>query len=847
MTTSREWHLLQHIRLSNSVNLFRKNYRKSAGQVRLIMNDGKRKSYWNEIGAARASNPPDLVRRKGSLEQLRRFSLFEGRSASPIYNNINSNNGDGNAANGASSSQQQEDKEKFTREPPSDSIEVSNLRRESIVPLDINHSLESISGLELEENRKSNVTPPSYSYDDMLLPDKKATRKFYINDIETTIKELLQHEDTNYDCKITIEDTGPKVLRLGTVNSDGYRSELIRGTYMLSNLLQELTIAARQGKTQLILSEDILNENPVFKLKRQITDYYWNNLTREINEDTIASMAADTKVKDQITDENGNVIGHKESCRIYVPYNRQDHYHYFKKMIEDKPEIELDIQYLPKDITPEYVRSINKKPGLLSLAMKPDPSDETKFISEPYVVPGGRFNEFYGWDSYMESLGLLVDVSRGKNHHLLRLARGMAENFIFEINHYGKILNANRTYYLTRSQPPFLTDMSLRIFNKTMEVYPENEANTKDFLVRATEAAIKEYETVWCAEPRLDRSTGLSCYHPVAKGIPPETESSHFDIVLRPYLEKYGVTREEFVELYNSDKINNPELDEYFLNDRAVRESGHDTSYRLEGKAAHLATVDLNSLLYKYEVDIAHMLTKFCHNLKNPVSGEIETPEKWQKRSEQRKANITKYLWCDEDNIFYDYNVLTGEQTRYESATALWPLWSGAASRDQAERLVKYSLQKFEEFGGLAAGTLKSRGPVNLFRPSRQWDFPYGWAPQQILAWVGLKNYGFDKDVRRLVYRWLYLITRAFVDFNGVIVEKYNVCKGAVPHRVDAEYGNQGVDFRGVQTEGFGWVNASFVVGLSLMNLHSKRNLGTLTPSDVFLNTLPASQVNAFK
>lgn len=838
MTSSREWHLLKGTRL------FRATYRNSSGLVGLMMNDGRRRSYWNEIGAARANIPPDFTRRKESLAQLRRFSLFEGRSASPLYNAV-----DSDSANGTNDSftLRQGDEDKVTEEPPSNSIEVSSLRRESIVPLDVNHSLESVSGLELEQNKEKDVSPPSYSYDDMLIPDKKATRKFYINDVESTIKELLQHEDTNHDSKITIEDTGPKVLRLGTVNSDGYRSKLIRGTYMLSNLLQELTIAAREGKTQLILSEETLNENPVFKLKRQITEYYWTNLTREINEDTIASMAADTKVKDEITDENGNVLGYKESCRIYVPYNREDHYHYFKNMVKDKPEMELDIQYLPKDITPEYVRSINKRPGLLSLAMKPDPADKTKFISEPYVVPGGRFNEFYGWDSYMESLGLLLDVSPGKNLHLLRLARGMAENFIFEINHYGKILNANRTYYLTRSQPPFLTDMCIRIFKKTMEVYPENEVDSKDFLERATEAAIKEYETVWCAEPRLDKKTGLSCYHPVAKGIPPETESSHFDIVLRPYLERYGVTREAFLELYNLDKIHEPDLDEYFLNDRAVRESGHDTSYRLEGKAAHLATVDLNSLLYKYEVDVVYILNDLLHEkLKNPVSGEIESLEKWQERSEKRKANITKYLWCEEDNIFYDYNVVTGEQTRYESATSLWPLWSGAASRDQAERLVKYSLQKFEQFGGLAAGTLKSRGPVNLFRPSRQWDFPYGWAPQQILAWYGLKNYGFHNCVRRLVYRWLYLITRAFVDYNGVIVEKYNVCRGAVPHKVDAEYGNQGINFKGVQTEGFGWVNASFVIGLSLMNLHSKRNLGTLTPPDVFLNTLPESQVDAF-
>lgn len=77
-----------------------------------------------------------------------------------------------------------------------------------------------------------------------------------------------------------------------------------------------------------------------------------------------------------------------------------------------------------------------------------------------------------------------------------------------------------------------------------------------------------------------------------------------------------------------------------------------------------------------------------------------------------------------------------------------------------------------------------------------------GWAPQQMLAWMGLRRYGYTDDAFRLAYRWLYMVTKAFVDYHGVVVEKYNLVERKAPHRVDAEYGNQGADFKGVAQEG---------------------------------------------
>lgn len=127
----------------------------------------------------------------------------------------------------------------------------------------------------------------------------------------------------------------------------------------------------------------------------------------------------------------------------------------------------------------------------------------------------------------------------------------------------------------------------------------QQKEDHKPWLKRAIQAAIKEYNMYWMVEPALDTVTGLSRYRPAGQGIPPETEASHFTHILQPYADALGVSVNEYIDGYNERTILEPELDEYFLHDRGVRESGHDTSYRLEKKCADLATVDLNSLLYK--------------------------------------------------------------------------------------------------------------------------------------------------------------------------------------------------------------------------------------------------------
>ncbi|KAL6246130.1 alpha,alpha-trehalase nth1 [Rhinocladiella similis] len=641
-------------------------------------------------------------------------------------------------------------------------------------------------------------------------------------DVERTLKDLLEREDHDNNQQITIEDNGPKHITLGTLASAGYRSTDIRGNYMISNLLQELTLAQDLGKKVVKIHRSRLSENPVDRLSRRIRDEFWNNLTRTLDANTIEKAGRDPK--DWTKDPKP---------RIYIPRGCPEQFEYYTHVAKDRPDLRLDVRWLPEGpITARYVRSLNDSPGILALAMKKTMINGKETLKgEPFIVPGGRFNELYGWDSYMESIGL---IENGK----VDIAKSMVINFAFCIQHYGKILNANRSYYLTRSQPPFLTDMALKVYDKI-----KSEHGAEEFLKLAIRAAIKEYYSVWMSEPRLDPATGLSRYRPDGLGVPPETEASHFVHILTPYAKKHGMTFEEFVKAYNEEQVHEPDLDEYFLHDRAVRESGHDTSYRLEGCAANLATVDLNSLLYKYECDIAWCIRKhFKNKLSMPEEfrceanqkDTVETSATWERRAKLRRARMDKYLWNEAKGMYFDYDTVNKKRTEYESATTFWAMWAVCASPRQAAALVLNALPKFDCFGGLVSGTEASRGEVGLDRPNRQWDYPYGWAPQQILAWGGLIKYGYIEEAQRLAYKWLYMVTKAFVDFNGVVVEKYNVTRELDPHKVEAEYGNQGADFKGVPREGFGWVNASYVYGLSFIPMHMKRALGTLTPWETF-------------
>ncbi|GJJ77122.1 alpha,alpha-trehalase [Entomortierella parvispora] len=672
--------------------------------------------------------------------------------------------------------------------------------------------------------------------------DDKATkpRRFLI-DVEETQKLILEQEDTDGDFQITVNDMGPKVITLGTADSAGFNKYDIRGTYMLSNLLQELSLAQDYGRKYVVLDEARLNENPVDRLSRMIRHHFWDGLTRRIDAEGLEMISNDPKNRSKNT-----------APRIYIPYGEDEVYEYYKNVSAQKPHLKLDVEQLPEVITPKYVQSINEKPGILALAM-------TKFVDEsghetlkgvPFVVPGGRFNEMYGWDSYFESLGLLVD---GR----LELAKGMVDNFVYEIQHYGKILNANRSYYLTRTQPPFLTDMMLKVYDRLPFSL---EIENKQWLAVALTAAIKEYQTVWMSQPRYDPESGLSRFYSEGVGMPPETEATHFDHVIKPFADAKGLSIEEYSRLYNEGLMEEPELDTYFKHDRAVRESGHDTTYRLDNCCADIATVDLNSLLYKYEMDIAETIqTIFGDSFETPFFSCYETSSlteenrplttvhqsaEWFERARLRQARINELCWNEERGMFFDYDTRLKVQGTYESVTTFYTMWSGCADREKAEKMMVKALPLFEVTGGLVSGTEASRGIITLARPNRQWDFPFGWAPHQIISWIGFEKYGFKEEAKRTCYRWLYTITKSFVDFNGVVPEKFDVVN--MTHKVQVEYGNVGVDFKFIPREGFGWMNASYQVGLGYMDRGLRRALGAvMEPNKVFKSRITPTEAPA--
>jgi alpha,alpha-trehalase len=613
--------------------------------------------------------------------------------------------------------------------------------------------------------------------------------------IASTLEKLLDQEDTDHDKKITVDDKGPKSFAIQSTEGVFHN---LNGTYHLSNLLQELVIAMDEGNSIATIPLEHLEEPPVERISRMIRDYFWKGLTRTMDASGIESLLKDSK--NETLDEIAVLI-------VYVPYGDKMAFEYYSEL---KKALPLEVVQLPENITPEYVRTLNDKPGILSLKLEEKNGAVT---GVPFVVPGGRFNEMYGWDSYFESIGLILDDK-------VELAKAMADNFQYEIEHYGKILNANRSYYLTRTQPPFYSSLISEVYEKTAD---------KSWLESNLKTAIKEYETVWMVQGKRLTGFGLNRYLAEGLGKPPEAERGHFNHVFGKYAEKAGMSLEEYEKLYETGNIENEELDLYFVHDRSVRESGHDTSYRLEGICADIIPVELNAFLYKYEIDFAELIkNEFDDSFE--YNGKKYSSDYWYRKASDRKERMDTLLWNDTEELYFDFNIETGAKTDFISATLFTPLWAGICSDKQANSIVKKGISLLMEKGGIASCDQASRGEINEHRPQKQWDYPNGWAPHQMMIWKGLKDYGFHQELQELVYRWMYMITRNAVDYNGTIPEKYDVV--IATHKVFAEYGNVGTEFQYITKEGFGWMNASFQYGISLMEEEYIQKLNDLVPPE---------------
>jgi alpha,alpha-trehalase len=398
------------------------------------------------------------------------------------------------------------------------------------------------------------------------------------------------------------------------------------------------------------------------------------------------------------------------------------------------------------------------------------------YLPYPYVVPGGRFNEMYGWDSYFIEVGLMRDAE-------IDLAKSMTDNFLYEVDDYGKVLNANRTYYLTRSQPPFLTEMILDVYRMTHDL---------DWL-RRTVPAIEKYYRFWNEEPHLTPATGLSRYYDFGDGPAPEVVSAerdekgqtHYDRV-RQYYRTHRVHDYNLSQYYDRGRDELTPL--FYKGDRSMRESGFDPSNRFGPfniDIIHYDPVCLNSLLYVMEREAAEVMK---------LLGRDGEAGEWLGRAEKRCRLINDLLWDERDGLYYDYNYVDKKVRRYPYVTTFWPLWAGIADSKQAAR-VAANLRLFERPGGLQTSTSVS---------GNQWDAPFGWANLQMMAVKGLRRYGYREEADRIAVRFLSLVLKEFIAHNTV-VEKYDVVRRLSQLGAGIKFGYSSNEI------GFGWTNAAFV------------------------------------
>jgi alpha,alpha-trehalase len=510
------------------------------------------------------------------------------------------------------------------------------------------------------------------------------------------------------------------------------------------------------------------------------------------------------------------------------------------KSLEDPKVPGRAVLYLPKDVPmPEAVRALDQRCQVRVLRLPenitgPGQVDTGRmqpqgllYLEHPYVVPGGRFNEMYGWDSYFIIRGLLRD---GRPE----LARGMVRNFFYELEHYGAVLNANRTYYLSRSQPPFLSAMVLAVDEEARQRTGRVE---RKWLAEAYPYVVKDYE-MWTRAPHLAGDTGLSRYYDFGEGPVPEVverhESYYHKVVnwfvrhrsqAGPWLVASGDASRAAEAAGPEFTVSTCAQDEgtqvctvtgsvrltadYYKGDRAMRESGFDVTFHYGPYAAgthHHASVALNSLLYKTEEDLALIASRL---------GREADARQWRQRAEERKARMNRYLWDARAGLFQDWNVKEGRRTSYLYATTFYPLWAGLASQEQAQAVVDH-LKDFEQPGGLA---------MSRERTGAQWDFPYGWAPIQLLAVEGLRRYGYHPQADRLSRKFLGMVAEDYRREKN-LREKYDV------ERRTSQVSVTGGDYT-ENVIGFGWTNGVFLEllhGLREEEAPARQSVGRRAP-----------------
>ncbi len=404
-------------------------------------------------------------------------------------------------------------------------------------------------------------------------------------------------------------------------------------------------------------------------------------------------------------------------------------------------------------------------------------------LPNAYIVPGGRFREIYYWDSYFTMLGL-------KESGEIEMIENMVKNFAYLIDTYGHIPNGNRSYYLSRSQPPFFSMMvELLAGIKGAVVYKTYlPAMEKEYAYWMEGADKIKASTSFKHLIKLDDGTLLNRYCDAASTPRPES-----------YKEDYEVAEKVSNELAMRIKVSSPEALKKILEDtkakvnlnlRSGAESGWDFSTRWFADEKNIETiqttdilpVDLNCLMYMMELNISK--AKASTGFKNSAAVYVQ-------KANNRKAAILKYCWNKQSKFFYDYNAVTKSQQKNITAAGLFPLFVQIATPAQAtgvERTTKIHLVKD---GGIVTTTQHS---------GQQWDAPNGWAPLQWVAVKGFKNYRKDATAKLIAQRWLSLNEKVYVA-TGKMMEKYNV-EDLSKEAGGGEYKSQ---------DGFGWTNGVYL------------------------------------
>lgn len=378
-----------------------------------------------------------------------------------------------------------------------------------------------------------------------------------------------------------------------------------------------------------------------------------------------------------------------------------------------------------------------------------------------YVVPGGRFQEIYYWDSYFTMEGLLV---AGRDD----LAVAMVDNFSMLIDSIGMIPNGTRNYYESRSQPPFYALMVDAVSRKD---------STR--LLHYLPQLQKEYD-FWM-QTQADEVPANKADHHVIQLADGAQLNRYWDKAFSPRPEAYK--EDMHLASHLSDKNAKGVLYNHL---RSAAASGWDFSSRWFGEkgefnsteTAHILPVDLNCLLYFME----NTLSK-AYGMKE----DTENKTLYKNKAEQRAKQIATLFWNAETNFFYDYNFEKQALTTEKTLAACFPLYFGIANKEQAAGVKEVLLAEFLKEGGLL---------TTLDHSGQQWDAPNGWAPLQWIAVKGLLNYGYETEARDIMQRWLTLNEKVYRN-TGKMMEKYNV-EDMTLLSGGGEYETQ---------DGFGWTN----------------------------------------